>query len=318
MVLAIKAENLGIGYYLDDGTPMLVVRDISFELEQGSSLCIVGESGCGKTTLASAISGILPPHSFTRGRLYIFDKIVIDGDFTAFNGVRGELVSYIPQNPGTSLNPYLTIADHFFHVISSKRKIKQAEVRKIAIQYLEKVGLSSSVLDMYPHELSGGMQQRVAIALALATGAKILVADEPTSAVDAHLKRQVVELLNNLVREHGLTLVVVTHEIQITPKLCNKVAVMYAGRFLEYGKTSSVMKNPRHPYTIMLVQTTPVLGYRKPLKPLPGEPPDFMNQETWCPLYPRCPIRDEHLCLQEPQLKNIGGEDEHYVRCWLT
>ncbi|MEM0218372.1 MAG: ABC transporter ATP-binding protein [Desulfurococcaceae archaeon] len=317
LVLAVKAEKLSIGYLREDDVPLWVVRNVDLEIMERETFCLIGESGCGKTTLANAIAGVIPPHSLTAGKLYIFDKLVIDGDNRLFNGVRGKLVSYIPQNPGTSLNPYLTIKDHFYYMLRNLHRINEKDSVRVAHRYLQIVGLSKDVLDRYPHELSGGMQQRVTIALALASGARILVADEPTSSVDAHLKYQILSLLDKLVREHNLTLIMVTHEIPVAQRVCNRIAVMYAGKIVEIGEVSDITRTPMHPYTIMLLETTPVLGHMKPLKPFPGEPLDFSQPSNECPLYARCPLRDENKCRTEPPLMEVN-KSGHYVRCWLV
>lgn len=318
MVLAVKSVDLSIGYIHElTGKPVWVVRNVDLEVLKGEVLCLIGESGCGKTTLASAIAGILPPHSVTSGRLYVLDRLVIDGDRREFNGVRGRLVTYIPQNPGTSLNPYLRVKDQFRKILGSLHKCEEALSKSIATEYLKMVGLDEDVLDMYPHELSGGMQQRVTIALALATGAQIVIADEPTSAVDAHLKYQIIELLNKLARNRELTLIVVTHEIHLARRMCSKMAIMYYGKIVELGNVSAISREPKHPYTIALLEATPVLGRVKQLSPLPGEPPDFSSEVTGCPLYPRCPSRIAGLCKREPPFAKVD-EAGHYVRCWLV
>ena len=318
MVLAIRAENLSVGYLGEEEEPVWVVKDVNLSIENGEAFCLVGESGCGKTTLASAIAGILPPHSVTRGKLYIFDKLAIDGNARNFNEIRGRVVSYIPQNPGTSLSPYLTIGEHFYRVLRDLHGLSESASRQVALKYLEKVNLSVDVLERYPHELSGGMQQRVAIALAMATGARIIIADEPTSAIDAHLKYQIVSYLKKLFKEGDLlTLIIITHEIPVAQALCNKVAVMYAGRIVEVGNAKGVFSRPRHPYTTMLLEATPVLGHRKQLRPLPGEPPDPTREIPGCPLYPRCSFKNEAICVFEPPMFEVDASENRYVRCWL-
>lgn len=316
MVLAIRANNLRIGYMSEEEHIVWATRGVDLEIAEGQALCLVGESGCGKSTIANAIAGVLPPHSVTDGKLWIFEHLVIDGSTHRFNGIRGKVVSLVPQNPGTSLNPFMSVEDHFYYVLRDLRGASKSEVRTIALENLQRVGLNSSVLSKYPHELSGGMQQRVLIAIALASGAKILVADEPTSSVDANLRAQILSLLNKLRREYKLTLLLVTHDILSAANMCDKVAVMYAGKIVEIGPTEIVLNKPHHPYTKMLLESVPVLGFKRPLKPLPGEPLSILEDFSWCPFRDRCFFRTG-MCEVEPPLISVDtNENLHYTRCW--
>lgn len=315
MVLAIRAENLKIGYLDEEEEQVVwVTRGVDLSVEEGESFCLVGESGCGKSTLASAIAGILPPHALTMGKLYIFDQLVIDDSKRNYNGIRGKIVGLIPQNPGTSLNPFLTIEDHFYYVLRDSKNMNKSESRKIAHEYLLKVGLNKDVLEKYPHELSGGMQQRVLIAIALASNVKIVVADEPTSSIDANLRAQILNLINSLVKEFKVTLFLVTHDLASAGKICDKIAVMYAGRIVETGPTSIITSKPRHPYTKMLFESIPILGWKRALNPLPGEPPNVIEEITWCSFRERCPLKIE-TCNKEPPLMPTD-ENLHFTRCW--
>jgi oligopeptide/dipeptide ABC transporter ATP-binding protein len=315
VVLAIQAKNLKIGY-MDEEEEQITwaTRGVDLSVEEGESFCIVGESGCGKSTLASAIAGVLPPHALTMGKLYIFNQLVINESERNYNGIRGKVVSLIPQNPGTSLNPFLTIGDHFYYILRDVKGLSKSDSIKIAQEYLSKVGLGKDVLEKYPHKLSGGMQQRVLIAIALASEVKIIVADEPTSSIDANLRAQILNLLSKLVKEFKVTLLLVTHDLASASKICDRIAVMYAGKVIETGLTSSIISKPRHPYTRMLLDSVPLLGSKKSLNPLPGEPPSLVEDFTWCSFRDRCPFRIEQ-CSVEPPL--IPVEDEpHLVRCW--
>jgi oligopeptide/dipeptide ABC transporter ATP-binding protein len=316
VVLAVRASGISIGY-IDEEEEYIVwaVRRVDLAIEEGDAFCLVGESGSGKTTFANAIAGILPPHVVTRGKLYIFDRLAIDESTWNFNGLRGRVVSYIPQNPGTSLSPFLTIEEHFYHVLRDTLRYDREKSRRAAIEALLKVGLDRGVLEDYPHELSGGMQQRVLIAIALASNAKIIVADEPTSAIDANLRASVLQLLGKLNREYRVTLLIVTHDLASTSIVCNRLAVMLAGKIVETGRTISVLRNPQHPYTKMLLDCIPLLGVKKPLKPLPGEPIQVVEDKAICPFRERCP-RAIDKCVEEPPLKPIGDEENHYVKCW--
>lgn len=315
MVLAVASKDLSIGYEELDGV-IWAVKNVSLEVERGSAFCLVGESGCGKSTLGSAIAGILPPHAVTRGVLLVNGKTVINGEVRDFEGIRGKRVTYIPQNPGLSLSPYLKIGDQFYYVLKSVHRLDRREALAKAKDYLRKVELNpDDVLESYPHELSGGMQQRAAIALALSTGAEVLVADEPTSALDAHLRLQIVELLRRLRRENGLTLIFISHDLLLAGALCERGAVMYAGRVVEIGGMRTIMSAPAHPYTRMLIDAIPRLGDKRLLRSYPGEPPKPSEEKPGCPFRDRCPTPLNKCANEEPTLVSAGGE--HYAACWL-
>jgi oligopeptide/dipeptide ABC transporter ATP-binding protein len=315
VVLAVEAKKLSVGYEESDEL-LWAVREVSFEVREGEAFCIVGESGSGKSTVASAIAGILPPHGVTDGELRVGGRVVVKGNERDYEGVRGRLVTYVPQSPGASLNPYLEIGDQFYYVLSSLYGLSRREAVEKARAYLRMAGLEpDAVLDRYPHELSGGMQQRAAIALALSTGARILVADEPTSSLDAHLRLQIVELLKRLRAEAGLTLIFITHDMLLAGALSERVAVMYAGRLVELGPTREVLRKPLHPYTSMLIESVPVLGVKRPLKAYTGEPPSPGEPSGGCPFYERCPFRLEVCASENPPAKEVG--ESRRVACWL-
>lgn len=315
MVLAVDAKRLSIGYEELDEV-LWAVRDVTLEIREGEAFCLVGESGSGKSTVASAIVGILPPHAVTDGELRVNGKLVVKGNERVYEGVRGRVVTYVPQSPGASLNPYMEIGDQFYHVLNSLYGLNRREVLEKARAYLKMVGLEpEAVLDRYPHELSGGMQQRAAIALALSTGARILVADEPTSALDAHLRLQIVELLKRLRTEAGLTLIFITHDMLLAGSLSERIAIMYAGSLVELGPTEEVLKRPLHPYASMLIEAVPLLGAKRPLKSYAGEPPNPGELGRGCPFYDRCPSRLQVCASEHPAMKEVGGA--RYVACWL-
>ncbi len=316
MVLAVEADDLWIGYLDDNDRNIWIIHDASFKVSMGEIYCIVGESGCGKSTLGKAIVGILPPHAETRGVLKIVGETVIRDRDHYYRKVRGRIVSLIPQNPGQALHPYLRIRDQFKYVLRSRyRGIGEDEIRERSYEALRIVGLDpGEVYDSYPHELSGGMQQRTAIALALSTGSRILVADEPTSSLDAHLRMQILRLLERLNRELGLTIIMITHDLLQARKICGRIMVLYAGHIVEEGSVEDVYGNPLHPYTKLLLDTIPILGSRKKLKTIPGEPPEPGKYMVGCPFHPRCPYRMEKCLIETPPTINAG---EHRVSCWL-
>ncbi len=316
MVLAVKSEGLKIGYLDEQDNVLWAVKGVNLEVSEGEIYCIVGESGSGKSTVALAISGILPPHAVTEGELYVYGNLVIRGESRSYEKIRGRLVTYIPQSPGTGLNPYLTLGDQFYHVLKSLRGSTRKEAKAEAKKYLEMAGLDpASTLDRYPHELSGGMQQRAAIALALSTGARVLVADEPTSSLDAHLRLQIANLLLRLREEVKLTVIFITHDLLLASRVGDRVAVMYAGSLAEVGKLREVLLKPLHPYTSMLVDVIPTLGVKKQLKCYSGEPPRPGSNDEGCPFFDRCPYRFSKCAAEKPRLSLAEGD--RYVACWL-
>ena len=315
MVLAVKAQGLKIGFLDMGDKPVWVVKGVSFDVNQGELYCLVGESGSGKTTIAKAVTGILPPHAITGGLLEIFGRKVIDGEKWDFSGVRGRLVTYIPQNPGTGLSPYFTVFDQFYMVLNSLYGLNRNKTREIATKYLKLVGLDPAhILDeeMYPHELSGGMVQRAAIALALATGARLIVADEPTSSLDANLRLQMLTLFIKLKRELSLSIILITHDLLGASRVCDRIAVVYAGMILEEGPGPSVSTKPLHPYTTMLLDSAPVLGELKPLRSVSGEPPPAGLETEECVYKNRCDVAF-NKCVKQPHLITL---EDRKVACW--
>ncbi|MGC9181187.1 ABC transporter ATP-binding protein [Thermogladius sp.] len=311
MVLAVEARNLSIGYLDEDDNVVLVVRNASFSVEEGEVCCLVGESGSGKTTLGNSIAGVLPPYTVTRGLLYLFGKLVVKDELRFYEGVRGRLVSYIPQNPGSSLSPYMRVWDQFWRVMKA-HGFTEETARKKVVEILRLLNLKTEVLELYPHELSGGMQQRVAVGLSLVTGAKLLVADEPTSSVDAHLKLQLMRLFREIKGLYGITIVLITHDILLAGKVCDRILVMYGGEIVEVSGANELLENPLHPYTRLLTRVVPVLGYKKKLESIPGEPPRPGQVLEGCVFYERCPVRGDE-CVKTPPAREVEGR---VVKCW--
>ncbi len=301
---AVLAESLSLGYE-DMGAVFWAVRGVSLELPRGGSLCIVGESGSGKTTLGNAIAGIIPPYVRTDGRLVVGGVEVVRGSrVVGADRIRGRVVTRIPQNPAASLNPYLRVGEIFYDVLRDSRGIgSRSESRGEARRLLSLVGLEEEVLDMYPHELSGGMSQRVAIALSLAPGPSIVVADEPTSNLDAYLRGYIVRLIGDLNRRLGMTLVVITHDISVAELMCGDLSVVFLGEIVERGSVSEVLRKPLHPYTSELIEASVLeRAGRK----------SGMRTEG-CAYYARCPHAGGE-CLKPPPMLRLG--DGREVRCW--
>ena len=308
----VKLRSLRIGYEIEDEI-LWVVDSIDLDIPYNTIYCLVGESGCGKTTIGSAIAGLLPPYAVLEGYLEIDGKKVVDGIHTNYEGIRGKVVTRIPQDPATSLNPFLTIGEQLEDVLRIHFGIKGSKARERAIKLLNLVKLPIDVLDRYPHELSGGMKQRAAIALALAPQPKIIVADEPTSNLDAYLKGLIASLLRSLRNVLKLTIVLITHDIAIASTICDYIAVVYAGKVVEHGPKDLVVKNPLHPYTKLLLKVVPSLGSKERLTPIPGTPPEPGKYPSGCRFRLRCPWYLNE-CITEPILTEV--EPNHFVACW--
>lgn len=308
---SIKSTDLSIGYEYDYGI-LWVVNSVNIVVWRNTTYCIIGESGCGKSTLGNALAGLLPTYAYTNGYLEIEGRTVVRGDETNYNGVRGRIVTRIPQDPSSALNPYATIGEQLVKVIEHHYGVRENALEK-ARELLKLVKLPLEVIDYYPHELSGGMKQRAAIALALAPMPKVIVADEPTSNLDAYLRGVVASLLKRVQRELNLTLVFITHDIALTSVICDYIAVMYAGTIVEEGVSSKVLHNPLHPYTQLLFKAIPKLGYRETLSTIPGSPPSPASYPEGCRFRPRCPVGFSE-CYKAPKL--IEVKPQHKVSCW--
>ena len=307
-------KDLHIDYRVR-GETIRAVRGVSLELGFGETLCLVGESGSGKTTLAMAIAGALPANAIIRSGEIILNNVNILKD----KEHPRKLVSLIPQEVGSSLSPFHTVGQVFLDVLTSKGVADKGEALKIARSTLNLVGFSDAdrVLKSYPHELSGGMLQRVLIALAISKKPLILIADEPTSMIDASLKRGVVELLKNIVLAQRVSMIVVTHDIALAPHLCGRIAIMYSGEIVEDGLSAEILANPMHPYTVMLLESIPRILSPRKLKAIPGLPPDPRSAPIGCSFEPRCPKAIKGLCDKvKPPLATI--ESTRRVSCHLV
>jgi len=276
---------------------------------QNICFCIVGESGSGKTTLGNAISGLLPPYVLTQGCLVVDNIVVINNDKNNLKAARGIVVT-IPQNPSSALNPYLKVRALFEDVLKSKVKsMSRAEIREAIVKYLSIMQLDEEVLDLYPYQLSGGMAQRVAIALALIARPKIIVADEPTSNLDAYLRSSIGSLLKGLTK-FGIAVIVITHDIVFASHVCDHIVVMYGGRVVEVGKAEEVLSRPLHPYTTLLIEAATLKKVTTNIMRLNAVESD---DKAGCVYKHKCPYRVA-ACQGVPPLKYISRT--HGVACW--
>jgi oligopeptide/dipeptide ABC transporter ATP-binding protein len=295
-----------------------VLDGVDFEVQDGEILGIVGESGSGKTMTALSVTRLLPTTARIRAGEILFrgsDLLGLDG--RAMNRVRGEQISMIFQSPRASLNPLYRVETTLAQVLRAHRGLRGAAARRVALELLADVGLPDPerLLRRYPHELSGGMCQRVMIAYALASNPSLLIADEPTTALDVTVQLQIIQLLSRLREEHGLTLILITHNLSVIAELCDRVLVMYLGKIVEEGPVLEIFDRPRHPYTVGLLASRPSAHTDGTLAVIPGSVPDLRDRPPGCPFHPRCPYAKE-VCSDEEPAREMTTES-HYVECHL-
>ncbi|HVM34282.1 MAG TPA: ABC transporter ATP-binding protein [Actinomycetota bacterium] len=295
------------------------VNRISFSLDSGETLGIVGESGCGKSVSSLAVLGILPANARVAGRVEFAGDDLLALPDSKMRAVRGRDISMIFQDPMTSLNPVLTVGRQITETLRKHLRMDAAQADEEAARLLERVGIADARnrLRDYPHQFSGGMRQRVMIAMAISCRPKVLIADEPTTALDVTLQAQILEVLRALVAEERMGLILITHDLGVVAGLCERTIVMYAGRIVESGPTRELFARPRHPYTLGLLKSVPRVDARakERLVPIPGTPRDLRSLEAGCAFAPRCPYATERSRAETPQLRPID-DLEHRVACW--
>lgn len=313
----LSVENLTIEYTLDKKV-VHAVNGVSLSLEKGKTLGLVGETGAGKTTIAKSLLRILPnPQSRIAGGKIVFEgEDILALPDLAMRSIRGEKISMIFQDPMTSLNPVMKISDQIAEVVLLHTKLDKAGSHKRAIEMLEMVGISMDRADEYPHQFSGGMKQRVVIAMALACTPELLLADEPTTALDVTIQAQVIDLINNLKKEYNTSLIMITHDLGVVAEVCDDVAVIYAGKIVEYGSKEEIFDHPVHPYTKGLFDSLPDLAKDvSRLNPIKGLPPDPTNLPPGCSFAPRCLYAKEACNKGEVEIKPLEGSGHHQCRC---
>jgi oligopeptide/dipeptide ABC transporter ATP-binding protein len=295
------------------------VNGVSFEIRPGETLGIVGESGCGKSVTALALLGILARNGrVTGGRALFGGRDLLKLSDAELRHVRGREIAMIFQDPMTSLNPVLTIGRQIREALETHFGMERAAADTRSSELLEQVGIPSPEIRLkdYPHQFSGGMRQRAMIAMALACEPKVLIADEPTTALDVTIQAQILALLNELVQKRGTALIMITHDLGVVAGMCERVNVMYGGMFMETGPAGAIFARPRHPYTLGLLQSVPRLdaARHQPLKPIEGQPRDMLSAPQACPFQPRCAWEVEQSRLEVPPLREI--EPGHFVACF--
>jgi peptide/nickel transport system ATP-binding protein len=298
---------------------LLALDDISFSIDPGEILGVVGESGAGKSLTGAAIIGLLEPPGRVAGGEIRFEGQRIDNlSREQMRGIRGRRIGAIFQDPLTSLNPLYTIGRQLIETIRTHLPVSEAEARQRAIRLLEETGIPAAEhrIDQYPHQFSGGMRQRVVIALALAAEPKLIVADEPTTALDVSIQAQIISLLKRLCKEHGAAVMLVTHDMGVIAETCDRVAVLYAGRVAEIGPVQDVIHHPAHPYTQGLMGSIPAMDEdRERLLQIDGSMPRLNAIPDGCAFNPRCPQATDRCRRERPELLDAGATR---AACWLV
>ena len=313
--LILDIKDLVIHYETDDGT-VEAVNGLDIQLEYGRTLGLVGETGSGKTTTALSILRLVPdpPGVIKNGSITLDGKDILNLPQKDLESIRGNLVSMIFQDPMTSLNPVLTVGEQIAEVIGLHENISEKEAADKAGQMLEVVGIPKERYGEYPHQFSGGMKQRVVIAMALACNPKLLIADEPTTALDVTIQAQVLETMKELREKFGSAMIMITHDLGIIAEVCDEVSVVYAGQIVEHGTLEDVFEHTLHPYTEGLFGSLPNIEERRHrLQPIPGLMPDPTDLPKGCCFAPRCKYCTEACTKARPEMKWVS--DTHYVRC---
>ena len=313
--LILDIKDLVIHYETDDGT-VEAVNGLDIQLEYGRTLGLVGETGSGKTTTALSILRLVPdpPGVIKNGSITLDGKDILNLPQKDLESIRGNLVSMIFQDPMTSLNPVLTVGEQIAEVIGLHENISEKEAADKAGQMLEVVGIPKERYGEYPHQFSGGMKQRVVIAMALACNPKLLIADEPTTAMDVTIQAQVLETMKELREKFGSAMIMITHDLGIIAEVCDEVSVVYAGQIVEHGTLEDVFEHTLHPYTEGLFGSLPNIEERRHrLQPIPGLMPDPTDLPKGCCFAPRCKYCTEACTKARPEMKWVS--DTHYVRC---
>ena len=311
----LRIRDLVVEYDTDEDV-VQAVNHVDLQLGKGETLGLVGETGAGKTTIAKAILRILPdpPSRVKAGEIYFEGKDILKLSEGKMRKIRGNKIAMIFQDPMTALNPIETVGSQIAEAIGLHEKLSKAEVQKRAVDMLEMVGIPGERYGEYPHQFSGGMKQRVVIAMALACRPELLLADEPTTALDVTIQAQVLDMMESLKEKLNTSMILITHDLGIVAGMCDRVAVVYAGEIVEQGTTEEVFDFPGHPYTLGLFQSLPRLdSTEKILKPINGLMPDPTNLPEGCKFYDRCPYACEKCKEKEPEMREY--RPGHFVRC---
>ncbi|EPD50871.1 oligopeptide/dipeptide ABC transporter, ATP-binding protein domain [Paenisporosarcina sp. HGH0030] len=317
----LEVKNLKVSFRTYGGE-IQSVRGVSFYIDEGETLAIVGESGCGKSVTAQAVMGMVPtPHGIVQnGQITFGNRDITKLSKKKLQQIRGSEIGMIFQDPMTSLNPTMKIGDQIREGILKHQKLSKNEAKKKVLELLELVGIPDVAkrYSQYPHEFSGGMRQRVVIAIALACNPKLIIADEPTTALDVTIQAQILDLLKDIQQKRNSSIILITHDLGVVAEVADRVAVMYAGLVVESGTVEEIFESPKHPYTWGLLKSVPNLDSpeRERLIPIEGSPPDLFATPKGCPFSSRCPFAMEMCVLHMPKTETFSNH--HYAKCWLN
>ncbi len=306
----IEVSDLSVNYKSLDGN-IHALENVEFRLEDNESIGIAGESGCGKSTLGLTIIRILQGGNITSGKITFMNESILDMPESKFDRIiRWKEISMVFQGAMNSLDPVFTIKQQFNDIL--KQHGFDTNTNKIIHDTIHAVNLDHSILEKYPHELSGGMKQRVVIAMALLLKPKFVIADEPTTALDVLVQAQIINLLKDL-KKNGMSIMLISHDLSILSEVAEKIGIMYGGKMIEFGTSSEIYRNPKHPYTQGLLNSIPTLHSEKKLSFIPGKPPNLVSPKSGCRFFDRCPEAMEKCKTNPPKIKTDSG----YVLCWL-
>ncbi|WP_054874696.1 ABC transporter ATP-binding protein [Oxobacter pfennigii] len=317
-ILEVKDLHVSFDTY---GGEVKAIRGVNFDLYKGEALAIVGESGCGKSVTAQSVMRLLasPPVRYKQGSIIFEGQDILKKTEKQMQAIRGNDIGMIFQDPMTSLNPTLRIGNQIAEGLRKHKKLSRHQAQKAAIEMLELVAVAQpdKRVNQYPHEFSGGMRQRVMIALALACNPKLLIADEPTTALDVTIQAQILDLLKDMQKKLGTSIILITHDLGVVSKMCDRVVVMYAGQIVESGVIDDIYYAPKHPYTKGLLNSVPRIDMdrEKSLTPIVGTPPDLFNPPAGCPFYARCKDAMKVCQQHQPVMEDMGNN--HCAACWL-
>lgn len=317
----LSVEDLHVSFQTDEGL-VQAVRGVSFEIMPGETIGMVGESGSGKSVTNLAIMGLIPkpPGRIDRGRAMMHGKDLLQMSAAELQGVRGRKIGMIFQDPMTALNPLMTVGDQLTEVTRWHLGLNRQEADRRATEMLGMVGIASPEqrLKQYPHQFSGGMRQRVMIAMALSCEPELLIADEPTTALDVTIQAQILELLSELQQRKSTSIILITHDLGVVAGVCNRVMVMYAGRIVEKATVDELFASPKHPYTLGLLDSLPRLDgdVNEALRSIAGQPPDMARLQAGCAFRPRCPVAIDRCATDDPELMVIGESSQRAAACW--
>lgn len=319
----LEVQNLSVDFDVK-GKPVSILSNVNFNLKRGETLGIIGESGCGKSMTALALLRMIPspPGRISNGRVLLNEEDLIQADNKRINRIRGKEISMIFQEPMTSLNPVYTVGDQITETIRRHKKITKQDAKAEAIALLKTVQIPAPErrIEEYPHQLSGGMRQRIMIAMSLVCNPKVLIADEPTTALDVTVQAQIFDLLKQIQKDNGTSIILITHDFGAVTEMADRVLVMYAGFKIEEGTLDEICNHAVHPYTQGLLRSMPEIKtdpatFREPLPEIPGSVPDLLNRQPGCPFGPRCSEATAR-CHEMPPSIDLG--ENRSVKCWLA